>query len=431
MISSIENYTRFFGLAAMMAILVALVPDVLAGPPVNKDAVAVIIGNRTYIHPDVPEVAFAHNDAAAMRRYVMDVLGVQERNIIHLRDASQGDLERALGNERSHKGDMWRLVRKGRSDVFVFYSGHGMPGLDDGRAYLLPSDADPVRAEINGYPLDVLYKNLEKLKARSVFVAVDACFSGSSHKGTLAPAASITIAPVQKSIVPDGMTVLTAAGPTEIASWDLDAQHGLFTEQLLRAVYGAGDAAEFGGNWDGQVTADEVKRYLDEEMTYAAKRILGRDQTATLNGNSQRVLAVLPGGSQLKRPQIVAAPSKPDSKTESKSITARLQQQAVATQAKANLNGDWVGKSKSSNCAEGDGIKLKMTVKGEKVKGSGSKGVFLSGKVKTDGTISGGAWNSEGNVTFKLKFFEGELRGGFYGGGDEACDGEFRFTRAE
>ena len=72
-----------------------------------------------------------------------------------------------------------------------------------------------------------------------------------------------------------------------------------------------------------------------------------------------------------------------------------------------------------------------MTVKGEKVKGSGSKGVFLSGKVKTDGTISGGAWNSEGNVTFKLKFFEGELRGGFYGGGDEACDGEFRFTRAE
>ena len=355
----------------MMAILVAFVPDVLAGPPVNKDAVAVIIGNRTYIHPDVPEVAFAHNDAAAMRRYVMDVLGFQEKNIIHLRDASQGDLERALGNERSHKGDIRRLVRKGRSDVFVFYSGHGMPGLDDGRAYLLPSDADPVRAEINGYPLDVLYKNLEKLKARSVFVAVDACFSGSSHKGTLAPAASITIAPVQKSIVPDGMTVLTAAGPTEIASWDLDAQHGLFTEQLLRAVYGAGDAAEFGGNSDGQVTADEVKRYLDEEMTYAAKRILGRDQTATLNGNSQRVLAVLPGGSQLKRPQIAAAPSKPDSKTGSKSITARLQQQAVATPAKANLNGDWVGKSKSSNCAESDGIKLKMTVKGEKVKGEG------------------------------------------------------------
>ena len=50
-------------------------------------------------------------------------------------------------------------------------------------------------------------------------------------------------------------------------------------------------------------------------MTYAAKRILGRDQTATLNGNSQRVLAVLPGGSQLKRPQIAAVTTKPESKT--------------------------------------------------------------------------------------------------------------------
>ena len=43
-----------------------------AGAAVNKDAVAVIIGNRTYAHRDVPEVTFAHNDAAAMRRYVIE-----------------------------------------------------------------------------------------------------------------------------------------------------------------------------------------------------------------------------------------------------------------------------------------------------------------------------------------------------------------------
>ena len=121
---------------------------------------------------------------------------------------------------------MWRLVRKGRSDIFVFYSGHGMPGLDDGRSYLLPSDGDPVRAEINGYPLDVLYSNLKKLKARSVFVAVDACFSGNSHEGTLAPAASIAIAPKRTVNVPSGITVLTATGSSEIASWDIDARHG-------------------------------------------------------------------------------------------------------------------------------------------------------------------------------------------------------------
>ena len=168
MTSSNDIRPRFFGLAAMMAILVAFVPDVIAGPPVNKDAVAVIIGNRTYIHPDVPQVVFAHNDAAAMRRYVMDVLGVQERNIIHLRDASQGDLERALGNERSHKGDIWRLVRKGRSGRIrlLLRPRHARVWTTAGLTYcrLTPTLFGP---RINGYPLDVLYQ--ESRKAQSPF----------------------------------------------------------------------------------------------------------------------------------------------------------------------------------------------------------------------------------------------------------------------
>ena len=42
----------------------------------------------------------------------------------------------------------------------VFYSGHGVPGLKDKRGYLLPVNANPDTPEINGYPVDVLYKNL-------------------------------------------------------------------------------------------------------------------------------------------------------------------------------------------------------------------------------------------------------------------------------
>ncbi len=40
------------------------------------------------------------------------------------------------------------------------------------------------------YPLEVLYANLQKLKARSVLVLLDACFSGTSHGGSLVPAGS-------------------------------------------------------------------------------------------------------------------------------------------------------------------------------------------------------------------------------------------------
>ena len=48
----------------------------------------------------------------------------------------------------------------------MFYSGHGVPGLKDGRGYLLPSDAHPNTAEVNGYPLNLRYENLGKQEDR-------------------------------------------------------------------------------------------------------------------------------------------------------------------------------------------------------------------------------------------------------------------------
>ena len=45
----------------------------------NPAGVAVIVGNKGYEHRDVPEVSFAHRDADAFRRYVVDVLGYDPR----------------------------------------------------------------------------------------------------------------------------------------------------------------------------------------------------------------------------------------------------------------------------------------------------------------------------------------------------------------
>lgn len=171
----------------VLAIHVAIL-GVLAAAPVSAqsdraatkaDAVAVIVGNRNYAR-GIPDVSFARNDARAMRDFVTRVLGVREGNVIELVDASQAQMISVFGNRDDHRGKLWQYTREGLSDVFVFYSGHGVPGLRDRRGYLLPVDADPGTPELNGYPLDQLLANLEKLKARSVTVVVDACFSGNS-----------------------------------------------------------------------------------------------------------------------------------------------------------------------------------------------------------------------------------------------------------
>ena len=144
-----------------------------------------------------------------------------------------------------------------------------MPGQKDGRGYLLPSDAHADTAEINGFPIDVLYGNLAKLnEARSVTMYLDACFSGDSPGGTLVRSASPVYVEASLPAQTHGrFTVLTAASKAQLASWDEEAGHGLFTHHLLDALYGSGD-----GDRDGRVTAREVKRYLDRHLTRAARR---------------------------------------------------------------------------------------------------------------------------------------------------------------
>ena len=203
-------------------------------------------------------------------------------------------MEAAFGNERSHEGRVWRYLHpRHGSDVVVYYSGHGVPGLDDGRGYLLPVDASPDSAKINGYPIDLLYANLGRLEAaKSVRLYLDACFSGDSNRGMLIRSASPVY--VQAALPAAGkhkLTVLTAASGTEVASWDDDAEHGLFTHHLLDALYGAGDA-----DGDGQVTAAEAKTYLDDTMTIAARRTFGRHQNASLNGVVEAVLVLAESG---------------------------------------------------------------------------------------------------------------------------------------
>ncbi len=256
----------------------------------NPDAVAVIIGNKKY-GARLPPVDFAHNDAAAMKRFVVEILGISERNIIDMRDVIRADLEAVFGNARTYKGKLWRWVRPRESDVFVFYSGHGVPGMNDGRQYLLPVDGDPDKAEIGGYPVELLYSNLAKLDARSVSVFLDACFSGESPRGTLVRDASgIRVTP--REIPQVSFTVVSAARIDQVASWDKEAQHGLFTKYLLEALYGAADSKRY-GNSDSRITLSEIKVYLDREMTYAARRHYGRDQRAMVSGDPDRVIVRL------------------------------------------------------------------------------------------------------------------------------------------
>jgi formylglycine-generating enzyme required for sulfatase activity len=282
---------------------------VAVGPkPVNENGVAVIIGNTNY-QSRIPSVDFAGNDADAFRAYVIDVLGYDPENIIDLRNATKTHIETAFGNYQTHEGKLWRyLDPNGKSDVTVFYSGHGVPGLKDRRGYLLPVDANAETPEINGFSVDTLLNNLGKLKAKSITVFLDTCFSGDSQSGSLVRSTSgITIAPKLPN-QSSRMTVITAAQSDQVASWDLKAKHGLFTKHLLDALYGEADKKKY-GNGDGKVALGEVKVYLDDRMTRAARRQYGRHQRVWVRGDNGALLSEVAG--EMKVASVVIPKTKP------------------------------------------------------------------------------------------------------------------------
>jgi len=278
----------------------------------NPNGVAVIIGNKAYTGRDVPEVKYADRDAQAMKRYVIDVLGYDEKNIIYVENAPLSRML-ALFGTASVPGQVARWVRRdGTSDLFVYYSGHGVPGLSDGQSYLLPVDGDPAAGEINGYPLKQLYANLETTKARKIVVVLDACFAGQSGNGaSLIHNASLLVRPADpapKQVIPR-LTIVAASGANEVANWDDADRHGLFTEYFLRAVYGAADASHGGGADESRITMGAVHRYLDNEMTYFAGRELGRDQNASVSGDDSLVLAAFAPGHPPTRTETPPPPS--------------------------------------------------------------------------------------------------------------------------
>jgi len=250
--------------------------------PQRPDDIAVIIGNADYSKGhDIPDARTAYADAESMRRYAIDGLGMREGNVIFLKDATGSQLSEVFGNERSHKGKLFNWVKPGKSRVFVYYIGHGAPGNAEGRAMLVPSDASAGQIALSGYPLDLLYTNLGKVPAENITVVLDACFSGTSQAGSVIANALPVAITAKATPIPANVTVISAAAADQMAHWEMDDSHALFTEYFLKGMSGEADKAPY-GNDDGRVSLDELDRYLKDTMSYQVRRTFGQDQTAQI-----------------------------------------------------------------------------------------------------------------------------------------------------
>ncbi|HEY9167077.1 MAG TPA: caspase family protein [Candidatus Kryptonia bacterium] len=256
----------------------------------KPNAVAVIIGNRDYTN--APGVDYALNDAAIVKRYVLSAMGYKPGNVIYLENATQGDLIGIFGNETNYQGKLYDYVRKGLSEVFIYYSGHGAPDPNSKEGYIVPVDCDPSHVALNGYSLKTLYSNLDKIDQEKqlthVAVVLDACFSGASVNGTLLANISPIYITVHKDVMVDtNATIITSATGDQVSGWYSDKRQSLFTYFLLKGLQGAADYQH-----NKAITAKELYEFTADEVNgvpYWSRRLNSKTQTPTFYGSDWTV----------------------------------------------------------------------------------------------------------------------------------------------
>lgn len=234
----------------------------------NSNTFVVIIANEDYQR--VSDVQYANNDGKLFAEYCQKTLGLPQNHVMVYNDATLGNMLGAVSRIKEI-GEAYN----GKVNVVLYYAGHGIPDETSKDAYLLPVDGDGSSVR-TCYKQSELYSELASIKAESIVVFMDACFSGSLRgDGMLASARGVAIK-AKKSNPVGNMVVFSAAQGDETAYPYKEQRHGMFTYYLLKKLQ----------ETKGEATLGEISDYVTSEVRRQSIVINGKMQTPTLTSSS-------------------------------------------------------------------------------------------------------------------------------------------------
>lgn len=213
--------------------------------------IGAVIGISEYIHQS--DLEGAAKDARATAE-MLRTLGFDEVLELYDGDATREAILDLLGN---------KLQRKTTSEdlAFVFFAGHGTTEtLPNGekRGYLVPHEGKTQDAYTTGISMELIRDLSNRLPAKHVYYAMDACYSGSLavSRGQGTPSA-----PGRRI---QAVQMLTAG--TEGQQAIEKGGRGVFTTYLLQGMSGEADR-----NGDDVITASEIGWYVSDQVRLATK----------------------------------------------------------------------------------------------------------------------------------------------------------------
>ncbi|MDA7480343.1 caspase family protein [Candidatus Pelagibacter ubique] len=245
----------------------------------NKNRVALIIGIEKY--DQTPDATFANLDAQYFYEYARKGFGISKSNIKLLVD-EDANLIQSLGTLSK-----WLpgKIKDGKTELIIFFAGHGLASNDGKELYLLPQDSDPDLLARTALSRTELFKEIIALNPKSVTMFLDTCYSGVSRdeRTLLASARPIRIKADEQD-TPNNFTIFSASQLDQISSGFKEAKHGIFSYYLMKGLEGKADA-----NKDKDITNGELIAYMDQNVAQKASE-LGRQQNPSLAGDPDKVL---------------------------------------------------------------------------------------------------------------------------------------------
>ena len=136
-----------------------------------------------------------------------------------------------------------------RGDVLFYFSGHGSPTEVGG--YLATQEATD---DEPGLPMQELVDMANRSSAETVLIILDCCFSGWAGNSASAATGSLE----NKAILREGVTILTASRPGQLA-YEIGG-HGVFTNLILGALRGGA------ANVRGHISAAAIYAYAEAAL---------------------------------------------------------------------------------------------------------------------------------------------------------------------
>lgn len=214
----------------------------------------VIIANENYKNAEVQKVPFAHRDGQIFSEYCTKVLGVSKEHIKFIKDATSSEM-RSIIRDLLHRTE----IDPDKLNIIYYYAGHGNPDIPNNKSFLVPTDVRANNFE-ECYGLDDLYAQFDAMKAKSVTVFLDACFSGATRSGQMLMSGRY-VRKEQADVKPSGKTIVfSASSGDEAANSYNEKKHGYFTYFLLKALQ----------ETRGKITFAELKDRLERDVRLCA-----------------------------------------------------------------------------------------------------------------------------------------------------------------